>query len=104
MPAFQLVLQFRGTSIEDLDELLEIEAALFEILEHPEEVAGHDIGDGARSIFIVTDDPDATFRHLTPFLQRARLLVSLVVAARAANEGRYRVLWPADHQGEFSLA
>ena len=104
MPAFQLVLQFRGTSIEDLDELLEIEAALFEILEHPEEVAGHDIGDGARNILIVTDDPDATFRHLTPFLQRAHLLVSLVVAARAANEGRYRVLWPADHQGEFSLA
>ena len=58
----------------------------------------------ARNILIVTDDPDATFRHLTPFLQRARLLVSLVVAARAANEGRYRVLWPADHQGEFSLA
>jgi hypothetical protein len=103
VPAFQLVLQFRGAAIEDLDELLEVEAALFEILEDREELAGHAIGTRARNIFIVTDDPDATCRRLTPFLERARLLVSLLVAARAMNEECYRILWPADHHGGFSL-
>ena len=103
MPAFQLVLQFRGPAIEDPDELLEIEAALFELLEQREELAGHAVGTSARNIFIVTDDPDATFRRLTPFLERARLLVSLIVAARAMNEERYRILWPPDHHGGFSL-
>jgi len=104
VPAFQLVLQFRGASIEDLDELLEVEDALIEMLEDREELAGHDIGTRARNIFIVTDDPDATFRRLSPFLERARLLIRLIVAARPVNEERYRILWPPDRRAEFSLA
>src|SRR4030095_15139873 len=104
MPGFQLVLQFRGTSIEDLDELLEVEGALFEMLEDREELAGHEIGTSARTIFIVTDNPDATFRRLTPFLERARLLVPLIGAARPVNEDRYRILWPPDRAAPFSLS
>lgn len=103
MSAFQLVLQFRGASIEGLDELLEVEDALSAMLEDREELEGHDIGTSARNIFIVTDDPDATFRRLTPFLERARLLAPLIVAARPLNGERYRILYPADHHGGFSL-
>ena len=76
VPSFQLVLQFRGASIQDLDEVLEVEAALFEMLGDGEELAGHDIGERARNIFIATDDPDATFRRLMPFLERAHLLAA----------------------------
>jgi hypothetical protein len=104
VPAFQLVLQFRGTAIEDLDELLEVEDALFEMLGDREELAGHDIGDGVRNILIATDDPDATFRGLMPFLERAHLLADLVAAARAVHEKRYRVLWPPDQPDVFSLS
>ena len=92
VPHFQLVLQFRGTSIEDLDEVLEVEDALFEMLSEHEELSGHDIGSSARNILIATDDPDATFRRLTPFLERLRLLPQLIAAARPANDGRYRIL------------
>jgi hypothetical protein len=103
VPAFQLILQFRGASIEDRDELLGVEDALFEMLEDGEELAGHEIGTGARNIFIATDDPDATFRRLTPFLERARLLLALTVAARPVHEEHYRILWPPDHRAGFSL-
>jgi hypothetical protein len=104
VPAYRLVLQFRGATIEDVDELLEVEDALFEMLDDREELAGHDIGASARNIFIVTDDPDATFRRLTPFLERARLLVPLIVAAHPVNEESFRILWPPDRRAGFSLA
>jgi hypothetical protein len=103
VPAYHLVLQFRGTSIEALDELLEVEDALFEMMEDREELAGHDIGADARNIFIATDDPDATFRRLTSFLERARLLDALIVAARPESGERYRILWPPDRPDGFSL-
>jgi hypothetical protein len=103
VPAFQLVLQFRGASIEDLDEVLGVEDALFEMLEDGEELAGHEIGTHARNIFIGTEDPDATLRRLTPFLERAGLLGALTVAARPVKEARYRILWPRGRHAGFSL-
>jgi hypothetical protein len=103
VPAFQLVLQFRGASVEDLDELLTVEDALFEMLGEGEELAGHDVGARARNIFIDTEDPDATFRRLTPFLERADLLNALTVAACPASEARYRMLWPPGQGAGFSL-
>ena len=83
--------------------MLAVEDALFEMLNDREELEGHAIGSGARNIFIVTDDPDATFRRLTPFLERAGLLTSLIAAARSPSEERYRVLWPHGRPDAFSL-
>lgn len=103
MPSFQLVLQFRGATIEDMDEVLAVEEALFEVLNDREELEGHSVSSAARNIFIATDDPDATFRRLTPFLERAGLLTSLIAAARSLREERYRVLWPHGWRDVFSL-
>ena len=84
--------------------MLEVEAALFEMLGDGEELAGHDIGERARNIFIDTDEPDAALRRLIPFLERANLLTDLVAAARPVHEERYRVLWPPDQPDVFSLS
>ena len=97
------MLQFRDASIQDVDEVVEVEDALFEMLGDREELAGHDIGERVRNIFIATDDPGGTFRRLMPFLQRAHLLAHLVAAARPVHEERYRVLWPPDRPDDFSL-
>ena len=104
MPYFQLVLQFRGAAIEDLDEVLEVEDALSEILDDDEVLAGRAIGSDARNIFIVTGDPAATLARLLPFLERARLDAALTAATRAVTEERYTVVWPPGRRGEFSLA
>jgi hypothetical protein len=103
VPDLQLVLQFRSASIEDLDELLEVEDALLTMLEGRDELAGHDIGGSARNIFIATDDADATFGRLKPFLAHAHLLVSLIAAERRVDDERYRILWPRDQRDDFSL-
>jgi hypothetical protein len=104
MPYFQLVLQFRGTAIEDLDEVLEVEDALTEILDDGEVLAGHDIGSHARNIFVVTADVGATLARLLPFLERARLAGALTAATRPVNDDHYTIVWPHGQRGEFSLA
>ncbi|MEO8753409.1 MAG: hypothetical protein ABI624_12100 [Casimicrobiaceae bacterium] len=103
MPYFQLVLQFRGDAIEDLDEVLEVEDALTEILDDGEVLAGHDIGTQARNIFVVTGDPGATLARLLPFLERARLAGALTAATRPVNDDLYSIVWPHGQHGEFSL-
>jgi hypothetical protein len=103
MAMFDLVLQFRGRSVEDLDELLEVEDALFEMLAVGEELDGHEVGAHARNIHIATADAEATFRRLLPFLTDARLLDGVIAAARPFPGGSYTVLWPRAHRAAFSL-
>lgn len=103
MPSFELILQFRGRAVEDADEVVEIEDALFEMLGEGEELDGHDIGAGARNIRIVTDDAQATFGRLAPFLARASLIDAVIAAACPLRGAQYTVLWPHNHPGPFSL-
>ena len=94
MPSFELRLQFRGRCVEDLDEVLEVESALFEILADGEEIDGHEVGAAARSITIVTGDAQATFHRLKPFLAKAKLLDETTAAMRALSADGYTMLWP----------
>jgi hypothetical protein len=100
----QLVLQFRGTAVEDVDEVREIEDALFEMLDEGEELAGHDVLASARNIYILTAAPEATFRRLEPFLARARLLDAVAAAFRSPGSAAFTRLWPAGRREPFSLA
>ena len=55
---YQLVLQFYASSIEDFDQLIEIEEMLESTLGNLHEVDGHDFGSGEMNIFIHTNDPE----------------------------------------------
>jgi hypothetical protein len=100
----QLVLQFRGTAVEDVDEVREIEDALFEMLDEGEELAGHDVLAGARNIYILTAAPEATFRRLEPFFARAGLLDAVAAAFRPSASDSFTHVWPAGRGEPFSLA
>lgn len=102
--AWQLVLQFRDRSIEDADEVAELEDALHEMLEGTEALDGHAIGAGARNVFVVTDDPAVTFARLLPFLTRARLDASVGAAFRRDGEDAFTPLWPPGRSDAFSLS
>jgi len=95
MPVFALTLEFRGRSVEDLDEVLEVEDALYEMLADGEEMDGHEIAAEARRIFLVTGNADATFRRLQPFLRNAMLLPEMTATARPLAGGAAVPLWPA---------
>jgi hypothetical protein len=104
VPPARLVLQFRGRTIEDADEIAELEDALFEMLVDGEALAGHDVSAAARNVYVLTDDPTATFRRFEPFLARAGLTDGLVAAFRAPASDAYTILWPPAPTAPFSLA
>ena len=99
---YQLVLQFRGDSLADYDEMVAIEDRLIEDLGQSAKVDGHDCGSGETNIFIFTSDPTATFWRVRQTLQREGRLQSVTAAYREADGESYTVLWP-EGQREFSI-
>ena len=95
MPGYSLTFAFRGRAVEDLEELLEVEDALYEMLAGTEEMDGHEITPQARRLFVLTDDADATFQRLLPFLRNAELLEHLTASAAPVAGGDTVALWPA---------
>ena len=51
----QLVLQFRGDSLEDYDAMISLEDELIETLRDSAKVDGHDVGSGEVNIFHLHD-------------------------------------------------
>lgn len=100
---YQLVFQFRGDSIEDLDSKVSLEDELIEELEGSADVDGHDVGLGETNIFIYTSDPTATFLQARPVLERRQQLQSLTAAYRDVDGGAFTVIWPEDSHSEFSV-
>jgi hypothetical protein len=92
---FELILSFRGPRVETEDEVVEIEDALFELLGEGERWEGHEIDAAARTIHIATDDAQATFARLSPFLERAGLIEHVIAVARTAAGAHETMLWPS---------
>lgn len=104
MDGYELVLQFRGRKVETEDEVVEIEDALFEILEDHERWDGHEVLASARNISVTTRDAQATFARIAPFLASAGLIDHVVAAARPLAGDVFTTLWPRDRDEAFSRA
>jgi hypothetical protein len=100
---YQLVLQFASDTIADYDALVAIEHQLINTLGE-NSVDGHDMGSGEANIFILTSDPQNTFRQLAPVLERAGYMSAVTAAYRSTGEDNYHVLWPENSSRQFSVA
>jgi len=100
---YQLVLQFRGDTLEDFDELIAFENELIEELGDSADVDGHDMGSGERNIFIFTSDPKRTFSQAKPVLERAQILQSVTAAYRPVEGEAYTIIWPEGSKIEFTV-
>ena len=69
---YQLVLQFRGDSLDDYDAMIRLEDDLIAELQGVAEVDGHDMGSGEANIFILTSDPRRTLERAKPVLKRRK--------------------------------
>jgi hypothetical protein len=96
VPGYTLALAFHGRAVEELDELLEVGDAIYEMLADGEEMDGHEMAAHARLLFVLTADADATFRRLQPFLRNARLLDEMSATAAPLAGGPAVALWPSD--------
>ena len=94
MSGYELVLSFRGRKVETEDEIVEIEDALFELLETGETWDGHDVRAAARNVSVLTPDANATFARIAPFLSGAGLIDHVTVAARPLASDTFVTLWP----------
>jgi hypothetical protein len=100
---FQLVLQFPASSLADYDALVALESQLQDGLGESANVDGHDMGAGQANIFIITHDPEAAFRRVLPLLQSAGRLDDCTAAYRETAGAHYRVLWPKNFTGDFTV-
>jgi hypothetical protein len=99
----QLVLQFPANSLRDYDELVALEQQLIDTLGQSA-LDGHDMGSGEANIFILTTDPQGTFRQFVPVLERAGRLSQLTAAYRHVDDDRYHILWPENSSRQFVVA
>jgi hypothetical protein len=100
---YQLVVQIKPASSEDLNRLVNWEEALIEHLATSAEVDGHDLGAGEFNIFIFTDDPSGTFRRIQDLPATRAMSASMVIAYRPVDGEDYVVLWPRDST-RFNIA
>ena len=100
---YQLVLQFAADTIADYDALVAIEHQLMDTLAEGS-VDGHDMGSGEANIFILTSDPQNTFRQLVPVLERAGRMPAVTAAYRSTDEDDYHILWPENSSRQFRVA
>ena len=100
---YQLVLQFAAEAISDYHALIAIESQLIAVLGEAA-VDGHDMGSGEANIFLVTSDPQKTFRQIAPVLERTGHMAAVAAAYRRTDEDLYHVLWPENSSRQFSVA
>jgi hypothetical protein len=92
---YQLVLQWTVPfPIENLDDVVAIEALLIGKLVGAGEVDGHDFGTRQANVFIHTDTPQSTFSTLQPVLASRNLLTNTRAAYREFDNDQYTILWP----------
>jgi hypothetical protein len=100
---YQLVLQFKGDSLADYNEINALENSLIKLLGGLAEVDGHDVGSGETNIFIFTSDPPGTFQQVRPMLEHMGYLQEVTAAFREADRDRYTVLWPEGSARDFGI-
>jgi len=101
---YQLVLQFRGDSLSDLDAAIVLEEELAAELAGLGDVDGHDIGSNEVNIFIHTSEPEATFDHARRMLERSKQLGTVTAAYRKMNADSYTVIWPKGLRKKFTVS
>jgi hypothetical protein len=101
---YQLVLQFRGDSLEHYVAMVALEDALIEALHDFAEVDGHDVGSGEVNIFIFTNEPMKTFQQARLVLEQRGRLNLVSAAYRLADGEDYTVIWPEHSQQELRIA
>ncbi len=100
---YQLVLQFRGDSLDDYDAMIALEDDLIAELQGVAKVGGHDMGSGQANIFILTSDPRGIFERAKTVLRRRKCLETITAAYRAVGGENYTIIWPEGSTDVFRI-
>lgn len=95
MMKYQLVLQFGAALLEDFDRLVALEDQLLVELCGLATVDGHDFGLGQFNIFILTDEPVASFSRAHQIVTDQEIQNDMRSAYRELDGEDYVILWPS---------
>ncbi|WP_263377680.1 ABC transporter [Granulicella paludicola] len=100
----QVVLQFpTSEDVDSYDKLIRFEEALISLLGESAKVDGHDFGAGEMNVFILTEDPIATFAVVQQTDRSIRPSQDMRAAFRPIDGEDYVCLWPPELM-QFQLA
>jgi hypothetical protein len=90
-------------SVDDLDRRRKIEEVLNECLASTCNgfCDGGDLGSGEMNLYCLVIDPSAVRNAIVSALKKNRFLKGAVIAVREGET--YRVIWPDDFKGDFSI-
>jgi len=101
---YQLVLQWQPeASNMDFENLIQIEEVLRRQLPKQNYVDGHDYGAGEANIFILTDDPQLSFKQVEHILSTYESWPDVRVAYRPLSADDFTIIWPKSLT-EFNVA
>ena len=92
---YQLVLHSTASSMADFDRPVSLETKLMEALDDTGIVDGHDFGSGKFNIFVLTNEPNATFTQAHQVILDEAIPNELRSAYREASGEDYVILWPS---------
>ena len=93
----QLILQFKpAEDFDSYDRLIRFEEALVSVVGASAKVDGHDFGSGEMNIFILTEDPIATFALVQQTDESVRPSQAMKAAFRQIDGEDYVCLWPLE--------
>jgi hypothetical protein len=93
----QLVLQFtNGEDLDSFDRLIRFEEELISVVGKTAKVDGHDFGSGEMNIFILTEDPVATFTLVRRTNESIRPSEEMRAAYQLIGREDYVCLWPPE--------
>jgi hypothetical protein len=100
---YQLVLQFRGDSLENFSRLETLETRLIETLGDSISFDGNDVGLHGANLFFYTNDPASAFDRMRPLLDNTESAAGFTAAYRTVAENSFHILWPVDSAAGFNL-
>jgi hypothetical protein len=92
---YQLVLQLPALSLDDYDQMVELEDAIVGRLASLGRVDGHDAGSGEMNIFILTNCPKRAFDRIKQLPGMRKFMPDLKVAYREVGKNDFTILYPA---------
>ncbi|MDX2307324.1 MAG: hypothetical protein NW216_03700 [Hyphomicrobium sp.] len=103
---YEVVLQFEDDGPSTIESLMALEDRLIDALDGFAEVDGHSVGEEGVYITILAKDPVALWDKIERMVEKAAEddLVLIATAYRKGEDDDFTVLWPADYEGEFSVA
>lgn len=99
----QLVLQFRGDTLEDFEQVVALENELRDQLGDTIVIDGHDMSSDESNIFMRTNDPVGAFVQISDVLERRQQLDAVVAAYRREDVKEFTIIWPSNSPHEFAI-